>query len=110
MRNNKKATIARYTYYRCSGHKGKCGESYTREEELDRLFKAIVDEVCIPETARDWMIKALRISRAEEKQQHEMAVTRYQNRIDRLQQRLDRMELKRQCVMLDMAVFKMLAF
>ena len=48
VRNNKKATIARYTYYRCSGHKGKCGESYTREEELDRLFKAIVDEVCIP--------------------------------------------------------------
>ena len=38
----------RYVYYHCTGHRGPCGNTYVREEELVRQFGEILKQVRIP--------------------------------------------------------------
>jgi hypothetical protein len=37
-----------YIYYHCTGHRGACGNTYVREEELVRQFGEILKRVRIP--------------------------------------------------------------
>ncbi len=37
-----------YVYYHCTGHRGPCGNTYVREEELIRQFGEILKDVRIP--------------------------------------------------------------
>ena len=39
---------ARYVYYHCTGHRGKCEEPYTREELLVDQFARNLGELVIP--------------------------------------------------------------
>jgi hypothetical protein len=37
-----------YVYYHCTGHRGPCGNTYVREEELVRQFGEILKQIRIP--------------------------------------------------------------
>jgi Resolvase, N terminal domain len=53
---------ARYVYYRCTGSKGRCGNSYMRQEELSELLGVTIDAIQIPAAAADFLADALRMS------------------------------------------------
>ena len=81
----------KYVYYRCSGAKGKCPESYTREEELNTKFAAILKGLSIDQETLALMRRALLDSHHDEKQFHAAAVEKLQREHRRLQDRLERM-------------------
>lgn len=54
---------SRYVYYHCTGARGRCGNTYVREEELSRQFADIVKRVQNPTAVADWIAETLRESR-----------------------------------------------
>jgi hypothetical protein len=50
----------RYIYYHCTGFRGRCGNTYIREESLSKLFEDVVRRVQIPEGVAEDMAQALR--------------------------------------------------
>ena len=39
----------KYVYYHCSGARGKCGQPYVRQEELERAYEAMLKLISIDE-------------------------------------------------------------
>jgi site-specific DNA recombinase len=78
-----------YTYYRCTGYKGKCPEKYLREEDLDRMFGEVIKAVNIDEEVADWIVAALKSSHADERKYHSETIDRLRKQYDRLQNRVD---------------------
>ena len=60
----------KYIHYHCAGHKGKCGEPYTREELLEERFTALLKKPLFDDDVFDWMRQALTESRADGKREH----------------------------------------
>lgn len=52
----------RYTYYRCTAFRGRCGNTYIREEELAELLGKVVQAIQIPEEWAEWIANAVRDS------------------------------------------------
>ena len=50
----------RYTDYRCTGFRGRCGNSYIREELLADLLGDVVKRIQIPSELADWIAEGLR--------------------------------------------------
>ena len=82
---------ARYIYYHCTGHKGKCPEPYTREEILSARFADVLKGLTFDDEILGWLREALRQSHGDEKRFHEEAIERLQDEHKRLQRRLDAM-------------------
>ena len=80
----------KYVYSHCTGHRGRCGNTYIREEDLGVLLGEVVRLVEISPKIADWIADALRDSQAEKTQFHREAVDRLGHRRDTLQRRLDR--------------------
>ena len=80
----------RYIYYHCTGFRGRCGNSYVREEELSRLFGEAVRRVEVEADVADWIAQALRDSQADKERFHGTAVLQLQQRCLAIQRRLDR--------------------
>jgi site-specific DNA recombinase len=78
----------RYTYYHCSGFKGKCGEPYVREEVVEEKFYGLLGLAKLPPERLKWLTKALGDSHADEQKEHMEAVGRFQAEYDALRQRL----------------------
>lgn len=78
----------RYVYYHCSGWKGKCPEPYVREEVLSERFSALLTQLDFGEPVVDWLSSALLESHADERREHDAAITRLQTEYDRLQHRI----------------------
>ena len=83
----KKAT---YTYYHCTGYRGRCGNTYIREDDLASRLGELVRRVQIPPAIADWLADALRSSQAEQTHHRREAVGRLARRRDALQAKLDR--------------------
>jgi site-specific DNA recombinase len=81
----------KYVYYRCSGAKGKCLESYTREEVFGEKFAALLKGIsCDQETVT--LVRRTQLeSHYDEKQLHADAAGKRQREHRRLQDRLERM-------------------
>lgn len=79
----------RYTYYHCTGYKGKHGEPYTREEVLTDRIKAALQGLIIPQDVADWIAAELVHNRAAEKKFHDDAVKRLQDEYGRAQRHFD---------------------
>lgn len=79
----------KYVYYHCTGHKGKCGEPYTREELLEERFTALLKKLCFDDDVFDWMSQALTESCADEKRENAEAIARLEKERNRLQRRID---------------------
>jgi DNA invertase Pin-like site-specific DNA recombinase len=80
----------RYLYYRCTGFKGPCGNTYVREEKLQDLFADVVRRVAIPADVAEGIAKALRESQADKEREHRAGVMRRQQRYLAVQGMLDR--------------------
>jgi site-specific DNA recombinase len=78
----------RYTYYHCSGFKGKCGEPYVREEVVEQKFYDLLGQAKLPPERLKWLTKALADSHIDEQKEHEEAVGRLKAEYDSLQKRL----------------------
>jgi site-specific DNA recombinase len=81
----------KYVYYRCSGAKGKCPESYTREEELKTKFAAVLKGLSFSPETLTWVRRALLEGHRDEKAFHAEATVKLQREHRRLQDRLERM-------------------
>lgn len=79
-----------YVYYHCTGFRGRCGNTYVREEELSRLFEDVVRRVQIPPEIADWIAEALRESQDDKEHFHRSAVMRLQQQYLAVQSKLDR--------------------
>lgn len=78
----------RYTYYHCTGYKGKCDEPYVREEVLEEKFGALLGQLSFDDAVLDWVRDALHDSHAGERREHEEAIERLHAEYDRLQNRI----------------------
>ena len=96
----------RYVYYHCTGYKGKCEEPYVREEVLERQFVELLGRMSFDDEVLDWIRAALRESHADEKREHEAAITRLQAEYDRLQNRIHAMYVDKLDGRVDTAFFE----
>ena len=83
----------RYVYYRCSGYKGKCGNTYVRQEELEDRFGEIVRKIRIDEDVLELVKDALMESHRDEKEYHDQQIQRLNKQYSTLQNRIDRMHV-----------------
>ena len=80
----------RYVYYHCTGGRGRCGNTYVREEELSRLFADVVRRVQVPPHVADSIAEVLRESQADKARFHLTALMHLQQRYADAQAKLDR--------------------
>jgi site-specific DNA recombinase len=99
----------RYVYYHCTGFRGKCPEPYVREEVLARAFTAELGRLTFDDEVLAWVRDALRQSHADEKREHDAAITRLQAEYHRLQDRIDTMYVDKLDGRIDAAFFDRLA-
>jgi len=79
----------RYTYYHCTGYRGKCDLPYFREEELsDRLAVALRD-IRIPDDVLLQLEKSLLTDKGREEAIRKEQGARWQSRLTALRHRLD---------------------
>jgi site-specific DNA recombinase len=81
----------RYVYYHCTGYKGRCKEPYTREEALEQRFSDMLGRLSFDDEVLSWVRVALNACHADEKREHEAAITRLREEYDRLQNRIHAM-------------------
>ncbi|HEV7373154.1 MAG TPA: zinc ribbon domain-containing protein [Pyrinomonadaceae bacterium] len=68
----------RHVYYHCTGYKGKCPESYTREEVLEKLFADLLKDLVFDDEVLDWVAEAMRQSHEDEKRFQDEAISHLQ--------------------------------
>ncbi len=80
----------KYTYYRCTGFHGPCGNEYIREERLADLLGGVVQRIQIPGDVADWIADHLRDSQTETEQARQRSVSQLAQRLRAVQAKLDR--------------------
>jgi len=80
----------KYIYYHCTQFKGKCDNTYVREERLSQLLADVVKQVRIGREAADDIRRALLESQRDRQEYHDKAVTSLRKRYDHTQKLLDR--------------------
>lgn len=81
----------RYTYYHCTGYRGRCPEPYTREEVLEAHFTSLLSTLAVDAALVDWMGETLRSATAKDRDEHQQAVRRLEQECTRLEHRLEQM-------------------
>ena len=81
----------RYTYYHCTGHRGKCPEPYTRETVLEERFATLLRGLSFDATVMDWVAEALLRTQADDQASHADALRRLEIEHDRLERRIEEM-------------------
>ncbi len=81
----------RYTYYHCTGNRGKCPEPYTRQETLTGEFASILRDLVIPKPVLEWLGDAVLESDWTEQATREQAIKRLQARYEQIQARIETM-------------------
>ena len=80
----------KYVYYRCTGYKGKCGNTYVRQEEIEEKFGEIVKKIHIDEDVLQLVKDALMESHKDEKAYHDQQIERLSREYSILQNRIDK--------------------
>src|SRR5690606_3985607 len=80
----------RYIYYHCTGFKGRCGNTWIREEDLSQQFADVVRRIEITAEVADWIAEALRESQDDKERFHRAAVLRLQQQYIGVQAKIDR--------------------
>ena len=81
----------RYTYYHCTGNRGKCPEPYVREEVFGGHFADALGRLVFDDEVLEWVKVALKQSQSDKKREHDDAIGRLQKQYTRLQNRVDAM-------------------
>ncbi len=79
----------KYTYYHCTGFRGKCGLPYFREEELANRLGAILKDIHIPDEILAQLNKSLLGDRDREREAVQREQERLQHRLVELRRRID---------------------
>ena len=81
---------AKYTYYRCTGHHGRCGNTYIREEHLADLLATVVERIRISDEIADWIADGLREDERSLDQSRQESLVRNTQRRQSVRSKLDR--------------------
>jgi len=81
----------RYVYYHCTGHRGKCGEPYTREEVMQERLALSLRELTIPPRLLQWLQEAVAGNDITEREAREREVKRLTEQARRIDGKLDAM-------------------
>ena len=89
----------KYTYYHCTGHRGKCPLPYYREEELGTRLGRILKDIHIPDSVLETLQEAFQQDqqrmedcRKEEREKLQRKLTAVRNRMD--QAYLDKLDVR----------------
>jgi site-specific DNA recombinase len=80
----------KYTYYRCTGFRGKCDLPYFREEELADRLGGILKNIYIPDNVLAQLEKALVTDKAAQERTQSQQGERLQQRLGSVRNRLDK--------------------
>jgi DNA invertase Pin-like site-specific DNA recombinase len=80
----------RYIYYHCTQAKGKCNNTYVREEMLSDLFADVIKKIHIDEDTVEDIKKALMESQEDKVEYHRKSIGSLRSRYDRVQRMMDR--------------------
>jgi DNA invertase Pin-like site-specific DNA recombinase len=80
----------KYTYYRCTGFHGPCGNTYVREERLADLLGAVVEQIQIPGEIADWIAEGVRESQSHLEIARQQSLAQLRERRRAVQAKLDR--------------------
>lgn len=83
----------KYTYYRCTHYRGKCGQPYVRAEKIDAAMLEIVRKAELDQKLLDWLKQALIESHEDETAYHEGQIAALRTQYDRFQRRIDEIYL-----------------
>jgi len=80
----------RYSYYHCTGYKGRHGEPHIREEKLTEMFSSMLHSISVDQGIADWLLMA--IERTTDDKRKTLAETR-ERLLNRREKLLRRSEL-----------------
>jgi hypothetical protein len=80
----------KYVYYRCTGFKGKCGNTYIREELLAALLGEVVTPIQISPEVADGIASALRATDVDTEQRRSTGLQQLDQRRRVVASKLDR--------------------
>ena len=80
---------AKYIYYHCTGHRGKCSLPYVREEKLGERLGQILKDIHIPDRALKQVIEALHANQQGIQQAHAQQKARLEQRLSEVRHRID---------------------
>jgi site-specific DNA recombinase len=81
---------AKYTYYRCTGFRGACGNSYVREERLADLLGDVLKRIDVPEEVAARIAEELRANQSELERTRQDTLAQLAQRRRNVQSKLDR--------------------
>jgi DNA invertase Pin-like site-specific DNA recombinase len=103
----------RYVYYHCTGYADKCQgnpascrRKHVREEALEAQFTELLGRLRFDDEVLEWVRDALHASHADERREHEEAISRHQAEHKRLQDRIHAMYVDKLDGLVDAAFFE----
>lgn len=80
----------KYVYYHCTGYKGKCGQSYIREEALSDKLGEAVKKIQIDEDTLSYLVDILKDAHEEEKEYHNSILKNLNEQHKKIQGKIDK--------------------
>jgi site-specific DNA recombinase len=80
----------KYTYYRCTGYRGKCDTPYFREEEISSRLGELLKNIHIPDTVAAAIERSLESDRNSFQSRRKAEEDRLQKRLTEIRGRMDR--------------------
>jgi site-specific DNA recombinase len=84
---------AKYIYYRCTQHRGKCALPYFREEELGDRLGQILKDIHIPDEVFGYMQSSLLADKTGQESAYKEQKAQLEERLGRLRQRVEQIYL-----------------
>ena len=85
----------KYTYYRCTGYRGKCGLPYFREEVMADRLGEVLQAIHIPDDVLAQLEESLLNDKGHEETLREQQAERFRQRLAQLRKRLDQAHVDR---------------
>ncbi len=79
----------KYIYYHCTGYKGNCKQAYIRQEAIEDDFKALLENIHVPEDIQQIVLNGVRESFKDKIEYHNNLVLQLEKQIRVLQNRID---------------------
>ncbi len=79
----------KYVYYRCTNGRGKCDQSFVREEAIEEQFLGVLGKLHFTDEIMDWMREALLLSHKDEADYHQDMIDKLQAKYKSLQTKID---------------------
>jgi site-specific DNA recombinase len=79
----------KYTYYHCTGYRGKHGEPYVREEVLNENFAEALDTISIDDEVIEWVMDTIKDETLENMEKHKDTIRKIEQDISEKERKLD---------------------